>query len=193
MNITDEQAKAQAANTSIFRMLNGPAVLMRASDTINNFVRSRLLLPFTKQPRRGMVARLFYSSTLLSVRDWLAMGLSPDELSHEVMPPPVSDGPEKVMPVTREPGSLLPDDVTSPVWDTGELFYEIVENRLRREDAARRLEVRKVGRVEWAGYAAGQRVPAHEPAAYRIMGELLGQIMTLAESKQHTEPGETPA
>lgn len=189
MTVTEE---AKLMNEAVFNALATPSAEEKAREAVNSFWRSYMYHKFTGMPKRGMMARIMPPLDVKTKAEWLALGIAETDLRQVEH---VTYYADVGKPVT------LPSDRCVPRWETGQLFYEIAETRLDREDYQRRLGARRVPRYEWQMRESSRRKERSyrrdnpgsralcdiEDFAYAVMGDLVQQILILANSK------ETPA
>lgn len=149
-----------------------------AASAVFDCTRFLLYHRFTGRLKRGFTCRILPPRALRTQDEWAARGISASLLGDLT----VLDGKE----------------LYAFVYD-GELFYEIAETRLAREDYSRRLSARTVAKWEWRLRQASlrklrrsfARVPGptseqQEAFAYTVMGELVAGIVAHA---RRTEGG----
>ncbi len=153
-----------ALNDAIFKLLADPAQERRAADALNTFTRSLMYHKFTGMPKRGMIHRIMPPILVADRAYWAARGVPAEQL------------------VGTEP-------YLHPWWDDGSLLYEIMENRLAREDYERRLAARQVTYYEWElrhrrSRYSKKKPPAHAAQEYEAVadaaaGRIVAQLRTL--------------
>lgn len=177
--------ETRAINEAIFAKLEQPtAVHPESANETNSYLRSQMYLRFTGMPRRGFFRLILPPVPVKTREEWLAMGVPEADLrEHHVIY--TEDGP-----TTRRDAVGV-----CPWWEKGDLFYEIAENRLSREDYERRLAARTVDKWEWRSREQSRRrmaklerekytpgvIAKHEAFAYTVMGEIAGTTLALAE------------
>lgn len=150
----------------------------RAAAAVNDFVRSQMYHQYTKMPKRGVLRRILPPASLKSLDEWERLGVPASELREAAAAP----GP---------PDEAGESNLFGWEYETGELFYEMREGQLAREDYERRLKARTVPRWEWRtrehfrrsqarqGRAGGRRTPTESQVlarAYAVFGRLAAQI-----------------
>lgn len=175
----------KSMNEAVFATLEQPTSVAPASaHAVNDFLRSMMYHKFTGMPKRGFLCRIMPPIVLLSRDQWIARGVDPNDLVGDEFEVHDVDTGKKTRAVHWKPW-----------WERGDLFYEIAEERLDREDYHRRLAARKVEKFEWRSRESSRRrmaklererytpgiIAKHEAFAYNLMGELVGMTLRLAE------------
>lgn len=170
-------------NDAIFTMLEDPRVSGKVTTAMNEYTRFLMYHRFTGRPKRGFMHRIMPSQTLHPLGRWLSWGV-----------------PAELLDRVEFEGSVL----YAFVYD-GELFYEIAETKLAREDFERRLAARRVEKWEWYSrerlrrgiLRAHKRSPhlkgeGQEAYAYNLMWQLVTRIVAHAQRNTDGEEGRSP-
>lgn len=180
-------------NEAIFAKLSEPSEFAEnAATAVCQYTRSLMYHRFTGMPKRGFFRRICPVLPVKTREEWLAIGVRPEHLvTYD------AHGPK---------GTLV--EGVQPAWESGDVFYEIAENRLDREDYERRLAARKVEKWEWYSRQRSRRRVAYynrlsnekmftgeqrEVFAYNLMGEILGMTLALAERNDRGNRNEDQA
>ncbi len=157
-------------DAAIFEMLTRltPEEERQAIDAVNEFTIGLMYHKFTKRPRRGLMQRIMPPLVCLPAAEIRRLGLTPA-------------GPVEI--------NGMPGMVCSVVEDNGDLFYEVAEERLDREDYQARYAARRVPRYEWVFRYRHERLTDRRRASrkredffYGVMGEIVADVVDIAAS-----------
>lgn len=139
----------------------------KAVDAVDRWTRDQLFPKhyFTKRPKRSIINRIMPPIPMKTKEEWLALGVRECDLEEQE---------------TTEYPSGERSKYHHPWWERGWLFYEIVEDRLRREDFEIRLMCRQVGRREWERHRKEER---RLQIQFKAM-DRLGRILFLMHHKR---------
>lgn len=166
----------QKINEALFDRLASNSPLGNvATVAINNFTRWQMYHRFTGMPKRGFARRIFDVVDVKTREEWLATGVSPEDLIE------VEYTQRNV-----DTGEVTIGRSVDPWWHSGKLFYEIAEERLAREDYEQRLAARTVPRYEYESHARRERrlkkeerdkMSRREAFAYSVMADIVGAVL----------------
>ncbi len=165
--MTTEETKQ--INAEFYAKLESSPQAARAVDAIYEFTRSLMYHKFTGMPVRGFMRRIMPAQKLYRECELAAIGLTVNDCN-------------KGYPL--QPGE---EPLYSPWWPTDTPLYEVIEDRLDREDCERRLAARTVPKYEWQTRYRSARRRTKESHARKLRIENLvdGLLTDFAAAALH--------